>query len=207
MNSLVTKIYQKAYPIWKTKFAKSIKERRLKKIIAHSNGVLSSNEPKKILDMGCNNGMDFLIHFEDRKNFDLHGVDIEDHSHLYKDRNVTFHKTDGTTLPFEDNYFDLTVSIGVLEHVQPIENLCKVIQEIDRVSKNYVVVVPSIGTVLEPHAVRLFWGIRSAKKKIAHDYLNYFSDEAWMQFNGFKGSESERFWYIPGLIKNFIIWK
>ncbi|WP_127718342.1 class I SAM-dependent methyltransferase [Halobacteriovorax sp. HLS] len=205
MNSIITKIYQSVYPIWKTKFAKPIKQRRMQYIIKHSNGVLDSNEPKRILDMGCNNGMDFLIHFEHKKNFDLHGVDIEDYS--YEGRNVTFHKTDGVTLPFEDNYFDLTVSIGVLEHVQPIENLCSVISEINRVSKNYVVVVPSIGTILEPHAVRLFWGIRSAQKKISHEYLNYFSDEAWMQFKGFMGAKSKRFWYIPCLIKNFIIWK
>jgi len=202
---MITRIYRALYPFWKTKVAKKIKQRRLNKIVKYSNGLLNSSEKMRVLDMGCNNGMDFLTHFEDRENIELHGVDIEDYS--YEGRNVNFYKTDGSTLPFEDNYFDLTVSIGVLEHVQPIENLCQVISEINRVSKKYVVIIPSIGTILEPHAVSFFWPIRSAKKKVKHSYLNYFSDEAWMQFNGFKDAQSERFWYIPGLIKNFVIWK
>lgn len=205
MKSIITRIYQLLYPIWKTRFATPIKQRRIKKIIEHAGDTFSSDKPMKILDLGCNNGMDFLIHFEDRKNIELYGIDINDQN--YEGRNVKFIKTDGTKIPFEENFFDLTVSIGVLEHVQPIENLCTVISEINRVSKKFVIIVPSIGTILEPHAVSFFWPIRSAKKKVKHGYLNYFSDEAWMQFEGLKSAKSKRFWYIPGLIKNFLIWK
>ncbi len=205
MQKIITKIYQRLYPTWKHVFAKRIKERRLNIIKDLSKGVLTGDKPAKVLDLGCNTGMDFLIHFEEKENLELHGIDIENYP--YDDRKVNFQVTNGDNIPYEDNYFDLTVSIGVLEHIQPIEKLTKVVREINRVSKNYVVIVPSIGTVLEPHAVSLFWPIRSAKKKVSHAYLNYFSDEAWMQFEGFLSAQSKRFWYIPGLIKNYVIWK
>jgi len=42
---------------------------------------------------------------------------------------------DGTNLPYEDNYFDVTVSIATLEHVGDNEKQCKFIQEAIRVCR------------------------------------------------------------------------
>ena len=56
-----------------------------------------------------------------------------------------------TSLSFEDNYFDCTVSIGVIEHITPIDKLNGMINEINRVSRNYIIIVPSISTFIEPH--------------------------------------------------------
>jgi ubiquinone/menaquinone biosynthesis C-methylase UbiE len=108
---------------------------------------------------------------------------------------------------FKDKYFDLTVSIGVLEHIEPIEKLCKVITEIDRISKEYVVIVPNIITFLEPHTLRFFWQLRAIHSKKKYDALNFYSDETLLKFKGFSGAKITRFDYIPGLIKNTIIYK
>jgi len=116
--------------------------------------------------------------------------------------NFTFIKANGIDLPFPDGYFDAVVSIGVLEHVEPIENLCKVITEIERVAKRYVVIVPAINTFLEPHTQAIWWQLRPVKRI---EQLNYFSDMAWLKFSGFRAATITRFDYLPGLITNLAI--
>jgi len=110
------------------------------------------------------------------------------------------------SLPFEDKSIDLTVSFGTLEHIQPIEKLCKVISEINRVSKQYIILVPSISTFFEPHTNSFFWPTRQKGKKHLATSLNYFSYEAWLQFSGFTNAKITRFYYFPGLISNTIIY-
>jgi ubiquinone/menaquinone biosynthesis C-methylase UbiE len=161
---------------------------------------------KKILDLGCSVGRDFLRFFKDFNEVSLTGIDISPQN--IQQSNVTFLQVDAEATPFKDKSFDLTVSIGVLEHIQPIEKLCKVIAEIDRISKEYIIIVPNISTFFEPHAVSFFWQLRAMNKKKNPGYpINYFSDEAWLQFTGFCDAEIKRFAYIPGFIKNTIIIK
>ncbi|KUK77282.1 MAG: Methyltransferase type 11 [candidate division WS6 bacterium 34_10] len=99
--------------------------------------------------------------------------------------------------------------MGVLEHIEPIEKLCKVVSEIDRVFKEYCVVVPCINTVLEPHLKSLRWQLRdyNKKRRIEGVGVNYFSDDAWLKFDGFKDASIKRFWYIPGILLNIMIYK
>ncbi len=49
--------------------------------------------------------------------------------------------------PFRDNEFDVAVSIGVFEHIRPMSKLVKASMEIARVSRRFLVVVPSIATL------------------------------------------------------------
>ena len=88
-----------------------------------------------------------------------------------------------------------------------MEKLARAIAEIARVSKTYCVIVPSIGTFLEPHAAEMFWHLRDHNKKTKRENLNYFSDEAWMKFEGFHEASVHSFWYLPALIKNLAIYK
>jgi ubiquinone/menaquinone biosynthesis C-methylase UbiE len=201
-------LYKKYYHTWKHSWAKSLKERRLLYVNTILGGRLFDKSwlnGKKILEIGCSSGADFLQFFKDIKGVNLTGIDIAPQN--IQQSNVTFLQMDAETIPFQDKSFDLTVSIGVLEHIQPIEKLSKVIAEIDRVSKEYVVIVPNISTFFEPHTVSFFWQLRARNKKKKHNTLNYFSDDAWLKFEGFSGVEITRFSYIPGLIKNTIITK
>ncbi len=160
---------------------------------------------KRVLEVGCANGQDFVTLFKDRENVEIYGLDLVDYQ-IQQD-NFTFILGDAEYLDYPDNYFDVTISIGVFEHIQPMEKLCRAIAEIDRVSKSYCVIVPSIGTVLEPHAAELFWHIRDHNKKSKRDNLNYFSDESWLKFYGFNDASLRSFWYMPPLIKNLVIYK
>jgi len=160
---------------------------------------------KRVLEVGCANGKDFIQFCRNNDEVELVGLDIQDYG--FQQENFKMVVGDAEKIECPDKYFDLTVSFGVLEHIQPIEKLCAVISEIDRVSKNYVVVVPSISTLVEPHAASLLWQLRAAGKKKNYSRLNYFSDEAWLQFEGFSQAKLERFYHLPPFVSNLMLYK
>ena len=102
---------------------------------------------KNILDLGC--GKCFLLHdlFLVNNNLNLHGADISIYAKKnskipnkknYKIINLNNFKK----LPYTNNYFDLTISSGLLHNLY-LPNLIKTLQEIDRVSKKSFIMVES----------------------------------------------------------------
>ncbi len=152
----------------------------------------------RVLEIGCGSGKDFLQFLPDSAV--SHGVDIFDAGIVRN--NFEFHLADAESLPFEDKFFDYTVSIGVLEHIQPILKLDRVTQEIRRVSKRFVIVVPSVNTLIEPHFWQPLWQL---KHRSSNPGTNYFSDHTWRQFSGLTGCQTIRNSYIPGVIDNLYI--
>lgn len=159
----------------------------------------------RILEVGCGDGRDFVTWFADREDLDIHGLDLTDFE--IDQSNFKLVIADAERIEYPDKYFDLVISIGVLEHIQPIEKLSKVIKEIDRVSKSYIVGIPSIDTFIEPHTMKIRWQLRDHNKKDHSQCLNYYSDEAWLQFEGFIGANTNRFDFIPGLIGNLFVYR
>jgi ubiquinone/menaquinone biosynthesis C-methylase UbiE len=161
--------------------------------------VLNLQPGHKLLEVGCATGVDFMQFADD---YQATGVDILD---LPKACNFDFLQLDAKSLPWGDKHFDAVISIGVLEHIQPMEHLCAVTREIRRVAKRFCVIVPSNGTWFEPHTWSPFWQLRGqASKPICSYPLNYFSDEAWLQFPGFGEATTRRYWHAPG-IQNLMI--
>lgn len=200
-------VYKKYYKIWKTKYSVYVKKKRVRFINDVMSGRLFDQawlDGKNILEIGSAHGSDFIQFFK-HPNLKITAVDIIDYD--IKQDNVTFLKADAEKLPFDDKHFDFCVSFGVLEHIQPIEKLCNVISEIDRVSKSYAMIVPCISTFFEPHTADFLWQLRSSGNKRVYSRLNYYSDEAWMQFQGFDGASVKRYSYIPFLIRNTLIYK
>ncbi len=102
-----------------------------------------SPPPGSALEVGCNVGQNLvaLSHFVE----DLHGVEPNQQVCEMARSNAALKQADircghGGELPFEDNSIDLVFTCGVLIHVAP-ENLGKVVDEIVRVSKRYVVCI------------------------------------------------------------------
>lgn len=187
-------------------FNKWLSRRRLRIINQLvSEDLTVGNSYKKILEVGCANGKDFVQLCAGNDGIHITGIDVDDYG--LQQPNFSMVVGDAEVIDFPDNYFDLTLSFGVLEHIQPIEKLAKVIREINRVSKKYVIVVPSVSTVIEPHSASLLWQLRSNEKKKPYSRLNYFSDEAWLQFEGFKESKSKRFFHLPPVVSNLLIYK
>lgn len=192
------------YPAWnRVGIARRAKKRRVD-LMLKSAGIDPMHQ-LRILEIGCGNGQDFISHFSGMNHLQLFGMDIDDYG--IRQQNFGFVHGDATNIPFPDGYFDLVVSIGVLEHIEPVSKLLEMTREIERVGRAYAVVVPSIATRLEPHTMVWRWQLKPRGSKRAVPALNYFSDEAWLQFDGFRSASIQTFDYLPILIKNTLIYK
>ena len=198
------------YRVWKNAVAGGLKKRRLK-ILFKKTGLDRTEKKIRILEIGCANGKDALQFLGDGTKYELVGLDIKDGQ--VDMENFTFVQGDAASLPFPDKSFDLVISIGLLEHIEPMEKLSEVIREIRRVGKNHASIVPSVSTWLEPHTVKPLWP-RRLHKGFVHKHsenqilhLNFFSDHTWTKFEGFSDAEVERFFYLFPLIRNTIIYK
>ncbi len=88
----------------------------------------------RLLDVGCGNGF-FTYYFD--KICDTSGVDYSEKMLQINPVKKTF-LMDANNLKFENNSFDISFSHGFLHHV---DNMDKVIQEMKRVSKKYVIIL------------------------------------------------------------------
>jgi ubiquinone/menaquinone biosynthesis C-methylase UbiE len=196
------------YTLWKNAVSIGLKRHRLEQVFRLLN--LDTAKRLRILEIGCGEGKDVIQFLNDDMKYELYGMDIRE-NHIQQS-NFTFCRHDAEKIPFEDDYFDLVLSVGVLEHIEPIEKLSKMIKEIDRVAKNYMMIVPSLNTPIEPHTMGFFWPLRLAKGMVEKNAksvlkLNFFTDHTWSKFEGFHQAEIKRKWYIPPLILNTFIYK
>jgi len=132
----------------------------------------------------------------------LYGLDPFDAG--IRQANFQFICGDMDHIPFPDKFFDVTLSFGVMEHIEPFEKLSAGIKEMVRVGKQYCMVVPCISTRFEPHCWKYKWQMKSGINY--PEDVNYMSDAAWTKFEGFKGAKVARFDYIPLLITNLMIY-
>lgn len=98
-------------------FFTKVKADYLRKIVKAE---LPEIDKPRILDVGCGHG---YIHSDLRSfGYQVVGVEVaEDVLPLAREANpdVTYLEYDGTTLPFEGNSFDVTLTICVMHHVPP----------------------------------------------------------------------------------------
>lgn len=75
---------------------------------------------------------------------------------------------DGDTVPFPDDHFDLVICNSVIEHV-PESGRAKLVSEIERVGKRFVLQTPAYEFPLEPHLVAPFihWLPRKLGRQLA----------------------------------------
>lgn len=185
-----------------------LSQRRLQRIDQLMDGLLLNGQGAgmRILDVGCSQGKDMVSFLVGREDLEIVGLDLRDQGL----RQTNFHMVlgDAAALPFSDDYFDVAISVGVLEHILPIEKLARVAREIRRVARGYVVVVPSLGSMVEPHTARFLWHLRDRRTKPAYSgTLSYMSDEAWLGLGGFQNAQTFRYSHLPPLINNLVIFE
>jgi len=171
----------------------------------------------RILDIGCGEGLSFEKFNKKNK---IVGLDTNKKPRIFQ-KNFKYIKGDCSNLPFKNKEFDLVVCIGVLEHIFPFKKLKKAIKEIQRVGKSYVVVIPHMYTIIEPHYQLPFWQLYPDKLKSfltkhfnitwykksskgIFEKLNYFNKEKWLSL--FPNTSITSYNHILfGLIRNYII--
>jgi len=125
--------------------SKKARERRYNKI----RELVDLTPGQRVLDVGCGTGRSFEAF--NREN-EIVGLDLDSQQKLFQD-NFRFMSGDAAFMRFfRDGEFDVVVCIGVLERIVPFENLRRAASEIQRIGKAYVVVVPHMLTVIEPHS-------------------------------------------------------
>lgn len=192
--------------VWQqSRLANIFKKKRFEYIDGLVGGVIrNSTVPLKILELGCGRGEDF-IRYAQPYGHQIVGLDINDRSEISAiGENVTFVRGCITEQNFHDSQFDVVVSLGTLEHISPISYLDRITSEIARISRSYVIMVPSISTPIEPHTLSAFWQLRSSRVKKNANNLYFYSDETWQQFGGLSDSTVTHEWYIPGICMQYV---
>lgn len=109
--------------------------------ISHANSYIlkdlgSIDRDAKILEVGCNVGRNLhVLHQDGFKN--LYGIDIQSYAvEKLKERvpNVNAQVSSALELPFEDDFFDVVYTAGVLIHISP-NDIARVVEEICRCVK------------------------------------------------------------------------
>jgi len=100
-------------------------------------GFVELNGKQDFLEVGCGNGM-VSKYLARNYGGSVVGIDVDTEQiglagrDIREMQNIRFLEADATNLPFEDNSFDIVLSLGVLHH---INNWLDVMKEIKRVLK------------------------------------------------------------------------
>ena len=149
----------------------------------------SLTKDSKILDVGCAKG--FMLHdfSELIPGIEVNGIDISRYAieNCMPSVKKSVQVADARNLPFEDNSFDLVISVTTVHNFDK-EECVKALKEIQRVSKKHAfITVDAYRNELEKEAMHA-WNLTA--KTILHvdDWKKLF-DEA--------GYTSDYFWFMP----------
>ena len=139
----------------------------------------------RVLDIGC--GKAFLI-FDLTQivpGIEVAGIDVSEYGIEHAKEEVKNNLVVGNAnnLPYEDNYFDLVISINTL-HNLPCYDLQKALKEIERVGKNKKYIVVESYRNEEEKANLLYWQLTCE---------SFYSPEEWKWWfiqTGFTGDHS-----------------
>lgn len=130
--------------IWTSEFGNAYTDRNVydpETRVAAFKTMLADLDIKKILEVGCNVGNN-LISLSKIGDYDLIGIEPNRYAvkaGRKKTDSITIIEGNGFSIPFIDTYFDLVFTVGVLIHIAP-EDLPKIIDEMYRVSRKYILI-------------------------------------------------------------------
>ena len=142
-----------------------------------------------VLDVGCAKG--FMLHdmAELIPGITVKGIDISEYAIENTIESMKHHVqvADAKALPFEDNYFDVVISINTVHNLEKDE--CgKALQEIERVSNERSFITVDAYHNNEEKEAMLSWNLTG--KTIMH------VDE-WKMFFNEIGYSGDYYWFIP----------
>ena len=113
----------------------------------------------KILDVGCGKGFFLFDFLKINPNSEVYGIDISEYAiqNCKEEIKSKLILGNATKLPWEDNHFDLVVSINTLHNLHCFD-LEQALQEMERVGKNKYLCVESYRNEIEK-ANLLYWQV------------------------------------------------
>jgi ubiquinone/menaquinone biosynthesis C-methylase UbiE len=147
------------------------------------------NNGSKILDVGCAKGFMLYDFYKLNPNLDLHGIDISKYA-IDNSVSEIRHKlqvANARKLPYEDNFFDLVISINTIHNLEKVE-CATALKEISRVSKkNAFLAVDAYRNNKEKQRMYA-WNLTAKTIMSVEDWIKFFEK------NQYKG---DYFWFIP----------
>lgn len=141
-----------------------------------------------ILDVGCGKG--FMLHdFKDlMPNLEIAGIDISEYAIENATETVKpfLYVGNAKELPFEDNSFDLVISINTI-HNLPLDGCKQALREIQRVSCKNAFVTMDAWRTEEEHERLMKWNLTALTYMHVNDWKNLFAEV------GYKG---DYYWFI-----------
>lgn len=139
----------------------------------------------KILDVGCGKG--FLLYDLKKEipGLDVRGIDISEYAieHAKEEVKPFLQRGNAVELPFEDNSFDLVISLNTIHNLYCFDML-RAFREIERVGKKYKYIVVESYRNLEEKTNMMYWVLTGEC---------FFCDEEWrwwMKQAGYTGDYS-----------------
>ena len=138
--------------LYQSRFVSSLLEKRRKRRL---NAILEKVQTfpgMNILDVGCGNDGRSVHQWIDSR-YHITGIDLYEPDQVHiAHPNFTYKQQDARDMScFADQSFDLAISVGMMEHIGHLPDLHKMAQEIHRIAKEYVIVVPYRYALVEPH--------------------------------------------------------
>jgi len=188
-KTLLSRPYQELYSDYYAKNGLLKRELSASQSVACMARALENATTDKLLDVGAGEGSVLLQLGRRGLAHELHAMEISESGvATIKSRNIPrlskVQLFDGYTIPYPDKYFDLSIAIHVLEHVEH-ERLF--LREIGRVSRRAYIEVP-----LE-HGFRIQRSIVSGRK---YGHINFYTRETLcnlLQSSSFEVVRSEVF--------------
>ena len=144
-------------------------------VVKDLNNFFKLKNGSKILDIGCGKGFMLFDFMKLNPNFVLEGIDISDYAITNAVPEVKkFLKVgDAKNLPYEDNSFDLVISINTTHNLE-INQCKKALSEMERVSrKDKYLIVDAYSNEIEKD--RIFaWNLTAKTILSTDDWINLF---------------------------------
>ncbi len=130
----------------------------------------------RILEVGCNIANQLLL-LQRMGYSDLHGIEVQKYAvdiARSRTKNINLLQGSAFDLPYEDGFFDMVFTTGVLIHIAPAD-LPRALDEIHRCARAYILGAEYYSSTATEVSYRdraeMLW-----KMDYAHEYLNRFPD-------------------------------
>ena len=156
-------------------------EGRWQKVAEKMNDFYKLPKNAKILDIGCGKGYLLYDFLKILPNAEVFGLDISKYALENSKSEIKSKLIQGsaTNLPFDDNYFDLVISINTL-HCLEAPDLYLALQEMERVSKSYkYLCVESYRNEIEK-ANLLYWQVSCEAFNTPKEWQWWFEKTGYM---------------------------
>ena len=156
--------------------------------VAHIKDFYNLNNDSKILDVGCAKG--FMMHDFSLllPKAEIVGVDISNYAidNCIESMKDVISYANANNLPFEDDYFDLVISINTI-HNLPLIDCKEALREISRVSKKDAFIMNDAWRNPKEKDSMLKWNLTA---------LTYMSTDDWKLLFKDVGYEGDYYWFF-----------